>query len=113
MKNKYPTNISRGEAQRVSILRSVINRRRIIIADEPTSNLDDSNANIILELFKQITDSFDVADEKNNSYKIKLIIEEKNKEIIATIIEFFEIYEIESFKSRKADNVLKFLLLIA
>jgi len=54
LKNKYPHHISIGEAQRVAVIRSLINKPKIIIADEPTSNLDDENANMISDLFKEL-----------------------------------------------------------
>ena len=54
LKNKYPHHISIGEAQRIAVIRSLINKPKIIIADEPTSNLDDKNANIISDLFKEL-----------------------------------------------------------
>ena len=56
LKNKYPHHISIGEAQRIAVLRSLINKPKIIIADEPTSNLDDQNANMISDLFKELKD---------------------------------------------------------
>ena len=54
LKHKYPHHISIGEAQRIAVIRSLINNPEIIIADEPTSNLDDENANIIATLFKEL-----------------------------------------------------------
>ena len=43
LKDKYPHHISMGESQRIAVIRSLINKPKIIIADEPTSNLDDEN----------------------------------------------------------------------
>lgn len=49
-KNAYPSELSHGQLQRVSIARAVINRPTLLIADEPTSSLDDKNASAVLEL---------------------------------------------------------------
>ncbi|ALL07702.1 ABC transporter ATP-binding protein [Pedobacter sp. PACM 27299] len=52
-KNAYPDQLSQGQLQRVSIARAVINKPALLIADEPTSSLDDKNAQIVLELLMQ------------------------------------------------------------
>ena len=54
LKNKFPCSISAGEAQRFAVLRSIVNKPKIIIADEPTSNLDDNNAKILISLFEDL-----------------------------------------------------------
>jgi len=46
----YPSELSQGQLQRVSIARAVINKPALLIADEPTSSLDDKNATAVLEL---------------------------------------------------------------
>jgi putative ABC transport system ATP-binding protein len=48
--NAYPSELSQGQLQRVSIARAVINKPALLIADEPTSSLDDKNADAVLEL---------------------------------------------------------------
>lgn len=55
MKNEYPNSLSGGELRRVSIIRALINDPDIIIADEPTSNLDLENSHIVMELLKSIS----------------------------------------------------------
>jgi putative ABC transport system ATP-binding protein len=49
-KNSYPAELSQGQLQRVSIARAVLNKPTLLIADEPTSSLDDKNAAAVLEL---------------------------------------------------------------
>lgn len=52
-KNSYPNTLSQGQLQRVSIARAVINKPALLIADEPTSSLDDKNAMAVLNLLLQ------------------------------------------------------------
>ena len=46
------TTLSQGEAQRAAIARAVLNNPTVILADEPTSSLDDENCNRVLELLQ-------------------------------------------------------------
>ena len=48
--NHYPSELSGGEMQRIAILRAIVNKPRIILADEPTGSLDHENANQIFNL---------------------------------------------------------------
>jgi putative ABC transport system ATP-binding protein len=52
-----PVQLSAGEQQRIAIARALMNNPSVIVADEPTANLDAKNAEDILELFKNITKS--------------------------------------------------------
>ena len=54
IEQKMPYSISGGEQQRVSIARALLNNPEIIIADEPTANLDPETASDIITLFKEI-----------------------------------------------------------
>lgn len=56
-KDKYPHELSGGEQQRIAIARAVLNTPKVIIADEPTGNLDPETANNIVELLRKITES--------------------------------------------------------
>lgn len=52
--HKYPKELSGGEAQRVAIARAVINKPRLILADEPTGALDEQTGQKIMTVFKQL-----------------------------------------------------------
>ena len=49
-----PSQLSGGEQQRVCIARALINSPELILADEPTGNLDEANENIVLDIFRQL-----------------------------------------------------------
>tara|TARA_B110000467_G_scaffold38748_1_gene35361 strand:+ start:7738 stop:8418 length:681 start_codon:yes stop_codon:yes gene_type:complete len=61
IKNRFPSELSGGERQRIAFLRSLVNRPKFILADEPTGNLDNSNTEILLELIKSFRDKYNIA----------------------------------------------------
>ena len=60
-KDHRPSALSGGERQRVALARSVMNRPRLILADEPTGSLDSASGKQVLDLIKQISEESDVS----------------------------------------------------
>ncbi len=76
---KKPNKLSGGEGQRVAIARAMVKRPEILIADEPTANLDAANAHSILKMMKKLnrelgtTFIFSTHDEKVMTYLERII----------------------------------------
>jgi len=54
--NQYPSQLSGGEQQRISLARAIISTPQLILADEPTGNLDEENSRQILSLLEKMSD---------------------------------------------------------
>lgn len=79
MANKKPSKLSGGEGQRVAIARAMVKRPELVLADEPTANLDAKNAHVILKMMKKLNEElkttflFSTHDEKVMAYMNRLI----------------------------------------
>ncbi|MBI5404756.1 MAG: cell division ATP-binding protein FtsE [Candidatus Kerfeldbacteria bacterium] len=69
--DRFPNQISGGEQQRVVIARSLVHRPKILVADEPTGNLDTINAQEIIELLRRI-----------NSFGTTVVLVTHNREVV-------------------------------
>ncbi len=72
--DKFPHQLSGGEQQRVSLARALIHRPKVIIADEPTGNLDPLSSNEIIQLLLEI-----------NSFGTTVILATHNKGVVDTL----------------------------
>ena len=57
-KDKYPDQISGGQKQRVAVARALVTNPKLVLADEPTANLDHKTAYMVLELMKKMQNEF-------------------------------------------------------
>ncbi len=57
-KDKYPDQISGGQKQRVAVARALVTNPKLVLADEPTANLDHKTAYMVIGLMKKMRDEF-------------------------------------------------------
>jgi len=80
--NRYPANLSGGEQQRVAIARALSVGAKVILADEPTGNLDTANSEVVVDILKQlahehgycvvvVTHNPEIANESDNVFRMK------------------------------------------
>ena len=114
-RNKYPNQVSGGQAQRACIARALINNPKIILADEPTGALDTKNSKIVMDILKEISKErlvIIVSHNEDLAYKYALEIirlKDGEVEIIEKGINESEIVDIK--KEKKSS--FKFLSLVA
>lgn len=92
-KNRRPTELSGGQQQRVSIARALVKSPSVVLADEPTANLDSENSKNILKLLSEL----------NEKYKVTVIFSTHDKLVMeyAKRLVFLEDGEIKKEESKR------------
>ncbi len=78
IKNKYPKNVSLGTKQKISIIRSLITKPKILLLDEPFNNIDTNFIDIILDLIKNFIHPHAITIIATNNQNVLELFENKN-----------------------------------
>ena len=79
LEDRRPAQMSGGQQQRVAVARAVVSRPTLVLADEPTANLDSKTADGLMELFRELNDHHDTTfiiathDKRVMSYAKRLV----------------------------------------
>lgn len=110
IKNKMPNEISGGQRQRISIARTLIKNPKILLADEPTGNLDSTNSKRIFEILKNLSKNnlvLVVTHDLDSAYVYgDRIIELKDGKIISDLIKTNE-FDLNKLKENYSKEVEK------
>ena len=87
-RNKRPDKLSGGESQRVAIARAMVKKPKILLADEPTANLDAENAHGILKTMKEL----------NKELNTTFIFSTHDEKVMKYLNQYHEKYENDNFK---------------
>jgi putative ABC transport system ATP-binding protein len=79
MENRRPAQLSGGQQQRVAVARAIVSQPKLVLADEPTANLDSQSATHLMELFRELNETHGVTfiisthDERVMRYAKRLV----------------------------------------
>jgi len=79
MENRRPAQLSGGQQQRVAVARAIVSQPKLVLADEPTANLDSQSATHLMELFRELNENHSVTfiisthDERVMRYAKRLV----------------------------------------